>query len=231
MPASLTTKQIKDGAGSLFLQRVLDVSGTGAGPFLPVLGLVAPDGSGPIDLATLLAGVGATAGKAPVFNVPVTQLVRPANTTAYSANDSISNSATTGSVIALSCLPADVNDGPISIAELLLDTNDTGLAAGVIIRAWLYNSDPTASSGVAGGDNAAFSNKKAGFIGTMSGTFRAFADGGRARLVPDEGSFIVANPSTGGKTIWIQYQVLTGFTPSANSTTIDARLKGYQGRA
>lgn len=167
------------------------------------------------------------------FNAAGTQLVRPANTTPYSQNDSISDNATAGSVTALSCTPSDANDDPICITEVILDTNDTGLAAGVTVRAWLYNSNPTASSGVVGGDNAAFSNKKAGFIGSLSGTFRAFSDGGKARLVPDEGSFIIANPVTGGVTIWAQFQVISvaGFTPSANSTTIDWRAKGFQGRA
>lgn len=160
-----------------------------------------------------------------------TTLTRPANTTPYSINDSISDNATAGSVTALYADVSDTNDDPIIITELLVDTNDTGLGNGVLIRAYLYNSDPTASSGVGAGDNAAFSNKRAGFIGTMSGSFRLFSDGGKARLVPDAGSIIVAAPSTGGKRYWVQYQTLTAFTPSANSTTLDGKLKGFQGRA
>ena len=54
MTATLATKQIKDAAGTIFLQRVIDVSGTGAGPFLPLTGLADPNGSGPIDLAALV---------------------------------------------------------------------------------------------------------------------------------------------------------------------------------
>lgn len=57
MVATLTTKPIKDGSGSLFLQRALDVSGTGAGPFLPLQTLAGPDGAGPIDLTALFDAV------------------------------------------------------------------------------------------------------------------------------------------------------------------------------
>ncbi len=57
MTASLTTKQIKDGAGNVFLQRVLDVSGTGAGPFLPLHGLSDPDGTGPVDIGALATSI------------------------------------------------------------------------------------------------------------------------------------------------------------------------------
>jgi hypothetical protein len=161
----------------------------------------------------------------------VSTLTRPANTTAYAANDSISDNGTAGSVTALSATLSDLNDDPVMLTELLVDTTDTGLAAGISVRAYIYNSDPTANSGVGGGDNAAFSNKRAGFIGSMSGTFRAFSDGGKARLVPDEGSYIVCTPTSGAKTLYVQYQTLAGFTPSANSTTLIGTLKGIQGRA
>lgn len=288
MVASLTTKPILDGAAGLIDRQVLDVSGTGDGPYLAVQVLAKADGSAAVNpatsdkqdalaalvgevsagptantvldrLKTIATGLGAVviaAGtavigkvgmqvggsdvstsnrvpvtdKQPIFNAVITTLTRPADTNAYAVNDSISNSTTAGSVTALSCSAADANDQPVCISELLLDTTDTGLAAGVSVRAWLYNSDPTASSGVGAGDNAAFSNKRAGFIGTMSGSFRAFSDGGKARLVPDEGGYIIANPSSGGVTIWVQYQTLTAFTPLSGST-ISGRLKGFLGRA
>lgn len=158
-------------------------------------------------------------------------LTRPANATPYSINDSISDNATAASVTAIPCTLSDVPDMPVTLTEILLDTPDTGLAAGVQVRAFLFNSDPTASTGVQAGDNAGYSQKKLGFIGSMSGTFRAFFDGGKARLTPDEGTFIVTRPGTGVQTIWIQFQTLTAFTPSTNSTTIIARARGFQDRA
>jgi hypothetical protein len=164
------------------------------------------------------------------FSVAGTVLTRPANATPYTANDSVSNNATAGSVTALSFTVSDVNDGPVTLEEMMLTTADTGVAS-KSFRAWIYNSDPTASSGVQAGDNAAFSNKRAGFVGTMSGTWRAMQDGSVVRMVPDEGSRIIANPSTGGKTFWYQLQTLSDFTPSANSTTFTPSLRGFQGRA
>lgn len=57
MTATLTTKQIKDGAGNVFVQRVLDASGTGEGPFLPLTGIADPEGEGPIDIAALATAI------------------------------------------------------------------------------------------------------------------------------------------------------------------------------
>lgn len=161
-----------------------------------------------------------------MFSVPGTTLTRPANTTAYTANDAVSNHATAGSVVAVSFAGvAGTRDAAVALTELLLTSTDTG-AASQTFRAWFFNSDPTASSGVGGGDNAAFSQKKAGFIGTMSGTLRTFSDGSGGRLVPDEGSYIIATPLDAGKTVYMLLQTLSGWTPSANSTTFSSFLRG-----
>lgn len=166
-----------------------------------------------------------------IFSATFPQLTRPANATPYSVNDSISDNGTAGSVTAIPVGVADTFDQPICIEEVLVDTNDTGLAAGCSIRVHLFRSDPTANSGVGGGDNAAWSNKKAGWVGSLTGVFTAFSDGGRARCVPDAGSYILCHPSDGGSKLWVQFQALTAFTPSANSTTLLATVRGFQGRA
>jgi hypothetical protein len=159
-----------------------------------------------------------------------TTLTRPANVTAYSANDSISDNAIAGNVSALPITVSSTNDWPIAIERLRFITTDTGIA-GKNMRAWLYNSDPTANSGVQAGDNVAFSNKSAGYIGTMSGLFRAMQNGAVVTLVPDEGGSIKTLPGSGAKTIWYQLQTLDAFTPSANSMTFAPTLEGYQGHA
>jgi hypothetical protein len=166
-----------------------------------------------------------------MFNLsaPVSTLTRPANTTAYSALDSISDNAVAASVTALSATVAPAADVPVLLSALLVDTTDAGLANGISIRAYIYNVDPTGAGGVQAGDNALFSNKKAGLVGTMSGTFRAMFDGGSARLVPDEGAEIICAPVTAGTTLYVQYQTLGAFTPSANSTTLSGTLLGTQG--
>jgi hypothetical protein len=160
----------------------------------------------------------------------VTQLIRPGNATAYTAGDSISNHGTAASVTAQSATISDTADHPILIESLLLTSTDTGLG-GKNVRAWLYRSDPTASSGVVAGDNAAFSNKRAGFIGTMTGNMKTFSDGSAGRLVPESGQPIMVLPTTGAQTIFVQYQTMDDFTPSGSSTTLDGTLCARQGRA
>lgn len=174
------------------------------------------------------------------FSVAFATLTRPANTTAYTAGDSISDNATAGSVTALvSGNISDVNNDPIFISDILISSTDTGLA-GKKIRAYVYNSDPTASTGVGAGDNAAFSNKRAGYLGSFMGWMETgFSDGTVGRLVPcfnetnntQAGGFIVVPPVSGARTLYIQYQAVEAFTPSANSTTIIGTARGWQGRA
>jgi hypothetical protein len=178
-----------------------------------------------------------------VFVAAFSTLTRPANTTAYSAADSVSDNATAGSVTALSATISDTNDDPIFISDILVSSTDTGLA-GKRIRAYLFNSDPTASTGVGGGDNAAYSQKKAGYIGSFSGVLETgFSDGAVGRLVPSfndsatsptpnasAGGFLAVKPTSGAKTLFIQYQTLDAFTPSANSTTIIGSARGWQAR-
>lgn len=179
-----------------------------------------------------------------VFVAAFTTLTRPANTTAYSAADSISDNATAGSVVALSATVSDTNDDPIFISEILVSSTDTGLA-GKRVRAYLFNSDPTASTGVGAGDNAAYSQKKAGYIGSFSGVLETgFSDGTVGRLTPSyndgaaastpnasAGGFVAVKPTSGAKTLYIQYQAIDGFTPSASSTTIIGTARGWQARA
>src|SRR6185503_2896796 len=85
-----------------------------------------------------------TASVPRVIDVAFTVLTRPANTTAYAAGDSISDNATAGSVTALPATASDVNDAPMVLTHLKLETTDTGFG-GQTIRAYVYNSDPTAN--------------------------------------------------------------------------------------
>jgi hypothetical protein len=185
-------------------------------------------------IATSVAGtltIGTHGIRERAFAVTGGTMTRPANVTPYTANDAISNNATAGSVTVQTFTLSDTNDDPIVLERMRLATTDTGLAASKRVRAWLYAADPTASSGIVGGDNAAFSTKQGTFIGSMSGTFRAFSDGGVAVLVPDEGSRIITNPVSGARTLYVLYQTLDDFTPSANSTTLIPTLEGFQAKA
>jgi len=173
------------------------------------------------------------------FSVAFATLTRPANTTPYSAGNSISDNATAGSVSALvSGNVSDTNDNPVTLTEIKVSSTDTGLA-GKRLRAYVFNSDPTANSGVGAGNGSAYSQKVAGYVGSFEGWMETgFSDGTVGRLVPmynetnntQAGSFIVSLPATGAKTFWVQYQAVDAFTPSANSTTIIGTIKGFQGR-
>lgn len=173
---------------------------------------------------------GAAKAVSKFLQVDASTLTRPANTTAYTANDAVSNNATAGSVTAQTASFSAIADHPVTIDRVRVRSTDTGVA-GKAFRVYLFNSDPTASTGVGGGDNAAWSQKLAGFIGSMSGVFRTFSDGAVALMVPDEGARIIAKPGSGVTTIWLLFQTLEAFTPSANSTTFIATLEGMQGHA
>lgn len=172
----------------------------------------------------------ATVGGPLEFAVVGSTVTRPANTTAYAANDAVSDNATAGSVTPITFTLADFNDMPLTLTRCRIHTTDTGFVA-ASFAIYLYQTDPTASSGVVGGDNAAFSTKKGTFIGRMSGAFRTFSDGAVCCLTPDEGGYIIAMPTTGAKTIFGLLQTLSAATPSANSTTFIPTLEGFQGRA
>jgi hypothetical protein len=230
MAGSWSTLSIKDGGGTTRTMRAWDESGAGSGPFS--FGQVVADGSGGGSIFT--KGLSNLA-----FVATFSTLTRPANITAYAAGDSISDNATAGSVTALSATVSDTNDDPIFISEILISSTDTGLG-GKKLRAYLFNSDPTTSSGVGAGDNAAYSQKKAGYIGSFMGWMESgFSDGAVGRLVPTfnetnnsaAGAFVVTKPTSGAKTLYIQFQAVEAFTPSANSTTIIAKARGWQARA
>lgn len=163
-----------------------------------------------------------------------TAVTRPANTDAYAALDSISNNATAGSVTALVDALSAANNEPIDLFSVLLVTGDTGPGtAGAIIRLHLFNSDPTLNSGVVGGDNAAWSNKQAGWLGSLSGPMTLFSDGSRGVLTPDSGlGFLTCLfPGTNTGNFWHQLQTLSAFTPSANSTIFTPTFRVRRARS
>ena len=154
-------------------------------------------------------------------------ITRPADTTAYTALDAIGNSTTAGSVTPFSFTVSDANDAPVLLERIRLDTNVTGsVVSAKNVRMWLYRASPTPGAG----DNAAFTAPKGNFIGSMSGAFRQFSDGGVAVLVPDEGARIVTLPTSGAMTVFGLLQAVDAFTPTSGAT-FTATVEGFQGRA
>jgi hypothetical protein len=160
----------------------------------------------------------------------LTQLVRPNNTTAYVALDSISNTSVIGSVTALVATISDTIDDPVSVEAVLVKSSDTGIG-GTSLRAYLFNANPTGTTGVQAGDNSPWSNKQAGLVGTLAGKLLLCNDGAVGRLVPEYGQTIKTTPTSGAQTLYIQYQTIDGFTPSAGNSTVDGTIIATQGRA
>lgn len=156
-----------------------------------------------------------------LINAVATAMVRPANTTAYVANDEISDSTNP-----ISITVSDLNDAPVALTGGLLKTTDTGPGAFAIqIEVWVYNTNVAV-----GTDNAAFSAPAAGLVAKFTGNFFATSDGSAAELLPIK-NFVPAAPISGGKTLKARVKTLTAFTPTANSTTFTLSLEGVQGRA
>lgn len=177
-----------------------------------------------------------TSGVPRMYRIAGTAMTRPANQTPYSINDSVSDNATAGSVTANPVSLADLADAPFTVERIKLLTTDTGpAAAGATFELFVFDGDPTASSGVGGGDNAAYSQKRANCIGIFSGTFKGstgyFSDGSLAWMTPANGeNRVIAKPAAGTTNLWWQLKTLTAFTPSANSTTFTPVFEGFLGR-
>lgn len=223
---NVATYSITEDAETKELQRIVqcEVDGTAVTPV--AVGQTSAANSLPVVLANDVVPTVKTR-----FIVAVSgTITRPAATDAYAANDAVSNSTTDGSVTSQTITVSNVNDAPISIERMRLNSTDTGVG-GKAFRIWCYAADPTANSGIVGADNEAYSTKRGSFIGTLSGTFRTFSDGSVAVCVPDEGSRIITLPVSGAATIYILLQTLEAFNPSANSTTFIATAEGFQGAA
>lgn len=159
-----------------------------------------------------------------IYTASGNQITRPANTTAYAANDAVANDATAGNVTPIAFTVTDANGQPVTLERLRIITTDTGVAS-KSFRAWFFRASPVPGAG----DNGAFAYAKANFIGTMSGQFKiAASDGCVGVLVPDDGARIITKPSS-GKIVYALLQTLDAFTPSGNSTTFDTLLEGFEG--
>ncbi len=157
-------------------------------------------------------------------------LTRPTNQTAYAVKDSVSNSATASNVTAMPVVLSDINDDPIELLEIQLDSNDPGFAD-AYVNVHLFNADPTANGGVINGDNGRWLNNRAGYLGYFTGTMTGMNDGCVGVLSPKGPAVRILNPNAGGRTIYWQLQVMSVVTPANASGIFTPRFKGVQGRA
>lgn len=145
---------------------------------------------------------------------------RPDNTTAYASGDLVANSATAGSVAALTFSGAAVmNGGSFRIKRVRL-TKDDDDVTNASFRLHLFDSDPVATA-PEGGDNAAIQLNGAlsSYLGSFALDMTATGidihnDGNAADGVPINGVDIVVSLSS-GKAIYGLLEARGVYTPAA----------------
>ncbi len=128
---------------------------------------------------------------------------RPADTTAYTANDAVADSTTAGSVTKQS---AAITAGKGSIRRVKIRKSDQTVATPTI-RVWFWDATFT----VAAGDNAAFSNPLQDAIGFVD---VAVTNAGTDDAV---GWTACDIPLVAGTLFWL-LQTLSAFTPASGET-------------
>lgn len=174
--------------------------------------------------AALPAGeafVGKTGG---IIVTPTANFTRPADTTAYAVGDAVSNNVTAGSVVALSWTAARVATGNFYVRRARVKKSTTSVT-NAAFRLHIYAADPTASTGIVGGDNAAFSTKVGTWIGAIDITVsQAFSDASMGIGAPNVGTEINA-VLVSGQTLYGLLEARGAYTPgSAEVFTVDLEI-------
>lgn len=146
---------------------------------------------------------------------------RPSDTTAYSANDAVTDS--TSATTPLSWQLARTSGGGVTLKRFRLATNNASMAAR--LRLWLYRSSPASPPN----DNALF-QQSWGNVATRIGyvDFLTYVTG--SGVTDYFGTFVLDNsvpvvPSA--QTIYGILQTLDAFTP-ASGQTFNAYITAYQ---
>jgi hypothetical protein len=195
-----------DDVGGVQFQRVkLDRGADGAST--PVAGTVGL----PVELVASEAHVGQVGGA--VVNATA-NFSRPADTTAYAANDLVANSTTAGSVAALQLTVTRIAAGSGLLRRLKLHKSGTSVT-NANFRVHFFSAAPT----VANGDNGAFSaTGVASYLGAIDvNVGQAFTDGAAGFGVPNVGGEIAVKLSS-GQIVYALVQALAAYTP-ANAET------------
>lgn len=204
----MATIDVKDAAGST--QTIQQPNSNGQAAMAASKPVVIASDQTPLTAGGLTAVVTAT------FN-------RPADTTAYASGDLIANSTTAGSVTPLSLAAARVNAGTGAIRRVRLSTTKTGLAGTEVFRVHLFKNDPSLSTGIANGDNGAFSVKGVAAIhlGIFDVTLdRVFSDGSKGVAAPIVGSEILFDAGAGTQNIYALIEARGAYTPASGETFV-----------
>ena len=141
----------------------------------------------------------------------VYELTRPADTTAYSANDAVNSSVAVPAVIELPGAANELGGGGIAMM-MKLESNMTDLA-GKTIRVWFYNGTPANVVG----DNVAFVNsfanrtKRSFYVDV---TFDALLVGSDTVIgMVDLSKEFICDPAS--TSLFVLLQTLAAFTPTS----------------
>jgi hypothetical protein len=160
--------------------------------------------------------------------VPSANFTRPGDTTSYTSGDLVANSTTAGSVVPMSWSVAQVPGGAFAVRRARIKKSGTTVS-NASFRLHLYKSDPSAlSSGIANGDNAAWSTKDvADYIGSIDvAVAMAFVDGAAGIGVPisGAGTEINAKCAAASQTIYGLLEAKGAYAP-ANAEVFTVELE------
>lgn len=143
-------------------------------------------------------------------------LTRPADTTAYAAADLVASSTTTNSISVPAVTVARVAAGSGLIRSALLKSNHTTGLDTINFTVDLWTAAPTFTNG----DNGAYAVATNGdkWLGSLSGSFRQFADYAVAMLACDSGFPEIAFKLASGTDIYWTMRTNAAFTPQSAKT-------------
>ena len=158
------------------------------------------------------------------FNYPSTvttatasgTLTRPADTTAYAASDLVASNTVAASVVVPSVTVARIAAGSGLIRSSLLRSNHTTGLDAINFTVDLWTAAPTFTNG----DNGAYAVATNGdkWLGSMSGTFRQFADQAVAMCAVDGGLPEIAFKLASGTDVLWTLRANAAFTPQSAKT-------------
>lgn len=143
-------------------------------------------------------------------------LTRPADAVAYAASDLVANNTVAASVVVPAVTVARVAAGSGLIRSALLKSNHTAGLDAINFTVDLWTAAPTFTNG----DNGAYAVATNGdkWLGSLSGTFRQFADGASAMCAVDSGLPEIAFKLASGTDIFWTLRTNAAFTPQSAKT-------------
>lgn len=149
----------------------------------------------------------------PKIQAAAATFTRPANVTAYSFGDLVSNSTTNSSCVAMTIAAARGNDVPGEIVACELEKSGTNIGQ-AIFWVHLFNVNPFATAPTNGDNGALALALKTGYLGTMEVTCtQSFGDGAAGIGYPLRNNSIPFAPATGTQNVFAVIECRGAWTP------------------